>query len=431
MNILSDLLLEAATYFANLSNPAVLSDSEEALNEVRNFLAIENQIFDLPGVIEELQKLILIPLEPTGMTVNHAMMAGLILARSSNPVAITALLAAACSKDFWCATQGRLNLTWLTPSSENILVLQEEILRQQQLELPEIPMLILIDALLNQGSEDIMPPVLSYLQGDDEPSNLAYILTSLVTLMPEQGLAVAEELETKSDGILSLTALGLRAVYNSEVSYERLLNLVSQRSKPEATGLRWLGRIPRPESLPLLLQGLNRSSDAVRLDLVTSLALFGLKESREAIIHCLSDPSIEVANQSMSLIFDWLGEDLEQFSQHWQFDVEGRLTSKSRYELEGIAENALEMMMSHRRYYRQSLILPEENLEDLYLGFLPGHSWYHWVSTTGFYQPYNIQKNILFNFPVLEVLEDWYLDNKTQFREGLFYYHGKQIIGEN
>jgi len=425
MEMLADLLFQAATCLANISNPAALSSSEEALNEVRNFMAVEDQIHTIPGVMEELQRLILVPLDPTGATVNHAMMAGLILARSGWPAAVTALLGAARQSDSWCASQGRLNLSWLTPSSETASALQEEILRQQPQEFPQIPMLVLVDALIRQRSEDIVPTIFSYLQGNDEESNLAYVLASLVTLMPEQGLLVAEELEKKSEGILSLTALGLRAVYNSESAYDRLLSLASQKDQPEATACRWLGRIPRSESLPPLLKGLHHPSDAVRCDLVTSLALFGTKEARAAVIRCLSDASRQVADQSMSLLFEWLGEDLDEFSQHWQFDVEGRLTSRSRRELESIATKALEDMDPNLRYYRQSLMLPLENLEDLYLGMLPDHTWYHWVSTTGADQPYDIHKNVLYNFPALEVLEDWYLQHETQFEEGGYYYQGK------
>jgi len=425
MEIIADLLFQAATCLANISNPAALSSSEEALNEVKNFIAVEDKIHAIPGVMEELQRLILVPLDPTGATVNHAMMAGLILARSGWSAAVTELLGAARYRDSWCATQGRLNLSWLTPSSETVSALQAEVLRQQQQKSPEIPMLVLVDALIRQRSEDIMPTVLSYLQGDDEESNLAYVLASLVTLMPEQGLPVAEELEKKSEGILSLTALGLRAVYNSEVAYDKLFSLVSQKDQPEVTAWRWLGRIPRPESLPLLLKGLHHPSDAVRCDIVTSLALLGLKEARAGVIRCLSDASRQVADQSMSLLFEWLGEDLDEFSQHWQFDVEGRLTSRSRQEIENIAIKALEEMKPNLRYYGQSLMLPVENLEDLYLGMLPDHTWYHWVSTTGAYQPYDVHKNVLYNFPALELLEDWYLQHETQFEEGGYYYQGK------
>ncbi len=428
MNKLTDLLFEAATHYANMSNPAAIPTGESALDEVRKFMAVEDEIYFIPGVMDELSDLILMPLDPTGTMVNHAMMAGLILARSDWPNAASALIRASKYSDSWCAGMARLNLYWLAPGSEAINALMEEFeAGGDKEESGQIPGLVLAEALIRQRSMEVIPVILSYIRGEAGEHERASVLTSLVTLMPEQGLQAAEKLE-KDDGVVSLTALGLRAVYNDNSAYNELLRFSPETDDEEGIFLKWIGRIPRPESVSPLLNGLSHQSNIVRCDVVTSLALFGLKASRKAVIRALSDSSIEVSNQSVSLLFEWLGDDLWNCSQHWKFDTEGRLAASCIHELQMIAEKSLEEMKPDLRYYGKKLYLPVHNLEDLYRTVLPDHTWYHWVSTTGAYETYDIHKVVLYNFPTLEKLEDWHLIHESDFEPGGLYYHGKTCV---
>jgi hypothetical protein len=247
------------------------------------------------------------------------------------------------------------------------------------------------------------------------------VLTSLVNLLPEQGLQVAEDLEKGKSGALSLTALGLRAVYHNHQAYETLLQYSAERNNQDATILRWLGRLPCPASLPPLLQGLNHPSIGVRCDVITSLALLGLREAYQAVVQGLFDSSKEVADQAMSLLFQWFGDDLTSLTQQWTFDPQGRLDATSSRNLEQLVTKSLNDLEPGLRYLGKTPTLPVYNLEYLYLGLLPDHSWYHWVSITGSYQPYDLHKPVLYNFPSLEKLEDWHLAHQTDFTPGGFY----------
>lgn len=428
MKKLTDLLFEAAIYYANMSNPAAIPTGESALDDVRKFMAVEDDINSIPGAMDELSDLILMPLDPTGTMVNHAMMAGLILARSDWSNAVSALIRASKYSDSWCAGQARLNLYWLTPSSEAADALMEEFeIEENKKESRQIPKLVLAEALIRQRVKEVIPAILSYIHGNAGEHERASVLTSLVTLMPEQGLQVADKLGTE-DGILSLTALGLRAVYSGNGAYNELLNFFPETDDEEGVFFKWIGRIPHPESVSPLMNGLSHPSSIVRCDVITSLALFGLKASREAVIRALFDSSREVSNQSMSLIFEWLGDDQWNFSQQWKFDNEGRLAKSSLYELQMVAEKSLGEMNPNLRYHGKMPYLPVYNLEDLYRTVLSDHTWYHWVSTTGAYGSYDVHKIVLYNFPTLEILEDWYLVHKTDFEPGGLYYQGKPCV---
>lgn len=428
MKKLTDLLFEAAMHYANMSNPAAIPTGESALDEVRKFMAVEDEIYSIPGAMDELSDIILMPLDPTGTLVNHAMMGGLILARSDWPDAASVLIRASKHSDSWCAAMARLNLYWLTPCPDAANALLEEFeASKDKKEFGHIPELVLAEALIRQRSIEIMPVILSYINGDAGEHERASLLTSLVTLMPEQGLLAAEKLEM-NDGIVSLTALGLRAVYNGNGAYDELLAFSPETDDEYGIFLKWIGRIPRPESVSPLLNGLSHQSSMVRCDVVTSLALFGLKASREAVIRALFDSATEVSSQSMSLLFEWLGDDLWNCTQHWKFDTDGRLAKSSIYELQMIAEKSLEEMNPDLRYHGKMLYLPVHNLEDLYRTVLPDHTWYHWVSTTGTYEPYDIHRIVLYNFPTLEKLEDWHLVHESDFKPGGLYYHGKSCV---
>lgn len=425
MERITNLLYQANVYWSELSNAASLESSEYALDIVQRFIELENELYSIPNVFEEIEKIVFVPPDASGSKESFTWISTLMLARSGCDSAVDTLIQSAKHPDYWISTIGRLNISWLIPSHDTLSKLKAEFLYQKQQESPEIPLVILVDALIRQLSTDIIPLVQSYLQEEHDESNLAAVLSSLVTLMPDEGLALAAELEKEETDELSLTALGLQAIYNNDEAYEKLLDFASPSDNIHPTVLRWLGRIPRPESLPILLQGLNHLSGEVRFDVITCLAYFGTKEAREAVINSLHDPVKEVSDQAMALVFDWLGEDLDEFYQHWNFDQQGRLTTDSCQELANIARSFLADMEFQLRYYRKSLMLPEENLEDLYLGIQPGITWYHWVATTGVYKPYDLDKNILYNFPSLELLEDWYSTNHSKLQAGKFYYHGQ------
>lgn len=423
METLRHLLSQASIYFNKIGNLSVVKSSQEALKQIQNFMEVETQINTIPNAMEELQQLILTPYNQAGS--NYTKIATIILARSGWAGAVDTLIQATKHPNFNHAVSVRLNIIWLKPNPETALALQEEILRQNQKESPEVPIAVFIEALIRQRSEEIMLTVLDYLQRNNEESDLGFVLASLVTLMPEQGLAVMEELEEKPLGELYLTALGLKAVYKSEEAYQKLLDIANQKDEPDPTVLYWLGRIPRPESLPILIKGLAHSSEDVRFDIITSLSYFGTKEANEAFIRCLSDCSKDVADQAMSALLESLGEDLDEFSQNWLFDEEGRLSLDSSQELANIATNAVAQMQPKLRYYRKSLMPSVVNLEDFYLEMQPDTTWYHWVAATGVYQPYDIHQNVLYNYPSLELLNDWYQEHANQFEAGKFYYHGK------
>ncbi|MFP4124934.1 HEAT repeat domain-containing protein [Coleofasciculus sp.] len=418
MKKLIRLLNQAEQHLDNLRDYRG-SDHRQVREEIQKFFTVENQIRALSNVRNRLEKIALSSFESN--LSRYSQMACLILARSGWPGSASIVLKGACQ-----STGAIMPLLHLAPSSETISALETEIARQQEKDSPEIAVYALVEALTRQRSAEVIPTVLSYIQGNSDWWGCASILSQLVTLMPEPGLLVAQEIEQQSQGTLSLTALGLRAVYQSQDAYEHLLSQVGKNNAEEETIYFWLGNIPRQESLDRLLPALNHPSEDIRLKVLTSLSLFGDRQVYRHIIPLLSDASIDVVEQATGTLWDWLDEDLQEFEKSCKFKTEVSLMSESQSEFEKIARARLETMEPNRRYCGKQLYLPIRHLHQIESGILPRYHWYQWVATTGIYKPFREWGDLLDNFTALDELIGWYQQNAAQFEVGYYYYHGRK-----
>jgi hypothetical protein len=412
MSTLHDLLFEAAHCHASLSNPAALETSQEALDQVARFIAIEDRILALPDATTALVRELNVPLDPSRQRVNHCWMAGLVLARSTYPGAAAALLATARGHDPWCAGAARLNLSWLARTQAAAGVLRAEVEAGGALASPSLPMYLLVNALIHQRRRQDVELIEACIQGEMPEDERALLLEEYVCQCPEPGLRLAQALGRDWQGPLSVTALGLRAVYGDQEACHSLMEGCRREARTGAwwhTALRWVGRIARAEPIPLLLDGLQHPEAVTRVEVVTSLAWQGTPEAWRAVTAAMEDPAREVFDQAMALVFDWLGDLATEFTQTWQYGMDGHLTPESRANLTAIMLPSLATLADGQRYMCGEPLDAEVLLDCLYRGLQPALSWYHWVSMTGVYRPYSVHKDLLYNFPALGELSLWLL----------------------
>lgn len=405
---LQDLLSEAAQWRSRICNPSTPESSQEALDQVAHFIEVENQILALPDVtaalVHEMNRPVAIDSQPA--------MASLVLARSTYPGAAAALLATARGDDTWCTRIACMHLSWLARTQAAATALRNEVEAGGALASPSLPMYLVVNALIHQRRRQDCELIETCIQGDMPEDERTLLLEEYVCQCPEPGLRLAEALGRDCQGPLSVTALGLRAVYGDQEAGDRLLQGCRRDARSGTwwhTALRWVGRIARPETVPLLLDGFEHPDPATRVEVVTSLAWQGTPEAWRAVTAAMEDPAREVFDQAMALVFDWLGDLATEFAQTWQYGVDGRLTQESRAKLAALMLPSLEGLEEGRRYMCGEPLDAEALLDCLYRGLQPELSWYHWVSMTGVYRPYSVHKDLLYNFPALGELSLWLL----------------------
>ncbi len=412
MSTLRDLLFEASARHASIDNPRELASSQEALDRVLGYIEVEERILAFPDAMDALVREINTPSDPNRLRIDLSYIAGMVLARSAYPGAAAALLAAARSHDEWCARRAWSNLSWLARTQAAADALRAEVEAGGALASTPLPMYLLVNALIHQRRHQDVELIEACSQGDMPEDKRALLLEEYVCQCPEPGLAFAQALGRDWQGPLSITALGLRAVYGDQEACDRLLQGCRREARTGAwwhTALRWVGRIARLEAIPLLLDGLQHPEPATRVEVVMSLAWHGTPEAWRAVTAAMEDPAREVFDQALALAFDWLGDLATEFTRTWQYGMDGRLTPESRARLTAIMLPSLAGLEDDRRYMCREPLDAEALLDCLFRGLQLALSWYHWVSMTGVYRPYSVHKDLLYNFPALGELSLWLL----------------------
>ena len=421
MTRVEDLLTQAGAVRARLANPRELRSADEAARVAGEFIALEHQIRWLPGAAVQLRRHIVTPLIPG--TPNHAFMAGLVLARWSPDGTAATLLDAARLDDVWCARMARLNLRWLAPTRENGRTLAEALAERTATD--PVPWHVVAEALAHQRDVALMPPIVGYLTGTDAQANRAWVLISLVALMPEPGLDVAATLAAAPAGALPVTATGLRAAYGHHDAFERTQRICRERGPDWHTALYWLGRIPHPEAMALQIDGLQHPDPAVRADLVSSLVLVGSPAALRAAADALMDPDPAVVDTATSHMAQFIGPAFDEMN--WMWDKDGRLDNASRARLRAEADRRIAALDDGRRYLLGQPIEPHGLIDLLYIGFQPSHTWVNFIATTGAVAGYSPHMDALGNLESLHRLEEWHAAHASAFIPGAWYWFGARV----
>lgn len=295
MSTLRDLLFEASARGASIDNPRELASSQEARDRVVGYIEVEERILAFPDAMDALVREINTPSDPDRLHIDLSYIAGMVLARSAYPGAAAALLAAARSHDEWCARRACSNLSWLARTQAAADALRAEVEAGGTLGSPPLRMYVLVEALIHQRRPRDFELSEACIQGDMAEDSRARLLGEYVCQCPEPGLRLAQALGREWQGPLSITALGLRAVYGDQEASDRLLQGCHREARTGAwweIALEWVGHIGRPEAIPLLLDGLHHPDPWTRMKVVTSLAWQGTPEAWRAVTAALEDPAL-------------------------------------------------------------------------------------------------------------------------------------------